>query len=81
MTQPLLTLAQLRRPVHRREIILSFGCAAFAAPFAVRAQQPQIPVIGLLDTAPATALELTALAGVALAAALMGVAFFAGAWP
>jgi putative tryptophan/tyrosine transport system substrate-binding protein len=59
MTQPLSTLAQLRRPVHRREIILSFGCAAFAAPFAVRAQQPQIPVIGLLDTAPATALELT----------------------
>ena len=59
MTQPLSTLAQLRRSVHRREIILSFGCAAFAAPFAVRAQQPQIPVIGFLDTAPATALELT----------------------
>lgn len=52
------TLARLRNPLGRREIILLFGSAAFATQLPVRANEPQLPVIGFLDTAAATAVEL-----------------------
>jgi putative ABC transport system substrate-binding protein len=52
------SLARLRNPWRRREIILLFGSAVFAAQLAARADEPQMPVIGFLDTAAATAVEL-----------------------
>ena len=59
MMRSLSTLGQRRSPLRRREVILSLGCAAFAAPLATHAQQLQAPVIGFVDTAAGAALELT----------------------